>query len=65
VRQLSANSVETPFANYQQSKLTRMLEEVLGGNCATVCLATINGDASRRREAAATVKLSRHLRGLF
>jgi hypothetical protein len=57
--------VETPFANYQQSKLTRMLEEVLGGNCATVCLATINGDASRRREAAATVKLSRHLRGLF
>jgi hypothetical protein len=56
VRQLAANSVETPFANYRQSKLTRMLEDILGGNCVTVCLATLDGDMSRQREAAATVR---------
>ena len=56
VRQLAANSAETEFANYRGSKLTRLLEDVLGGNCVTVCLATLDPDASKQNQAVATIQ---------
>ena len=44
------------YVPYRSSKLTRLLEESLGGNTVTVMLATVSADARNARETLATLK---------
>jgi hypothetical protein len=62
VKQLSNDTQESAYANYGHSKLTHLMEDVLGGNCVTVCLATIGQDPAQQKGAAATLRyVSKHL----
>ena len=55
-KQLASDTQEAAIVNYRQSKLTHMMEEVLGGNCVTVVLATIGQDPAQGKAAAATLR---------
>jgi hypothetical protein len=62
LQQLSGTTGEVAWANYGQSTLTRLLEDVLGGNAVTHCLATLSNEGPQSRAVSgATV---RHLRML-
>ena len=43
IRSLS-NETQVDYANYNQSKTTMFMEEILGGNCVTICIATLTPD---------------------
>jgi len=47
-----------PHIPYRDSKLTRLLEDSLGGNCATTLIATVSPSACARAESLSTLKFA-------
>eukprot|EP01052_Picozoa_sp_SAG31_P014128 SAG31_NODE_868_length_11355_cov_4.658582_2_plen_785_part_00 len=62
LRQLEGTTGEIDYADYQSSKLTRILEDVLGGNCFTTFIATLNSSLVYREVCGATVSHMKKLK---
>ena len=64
-RQLSGGSRDgTDFPYYKGSKTTQLLEDVLGGNCVTMVLGTVNQESAAWEGSAATVRYVKMLQDI-